>query len=60
MMSTLSRPPCAAGGILLNSIEAPGVLCRERHPQISRLNSRRICVFPSVERDNPILDVAAE
>jgi hypothetical protein len=35
MLSTRSRPPWAAGGILLNSIEGSVWACRGRQPNIS-------------------------
>ena len=31
-MSVLSRPPCAAGGILVNSMDGPALLFCEWHP----------------------------
>ena len=41
IVSTLSRPPCAAGGILLNSIEGLSLLSREQQPLECTHKNRR-------------------
>src|SRR5271170_4872168 len=43
MTSVLSRPPCAAGGILVNEIAGPaGVVCERQPPNRETRNTTRV------------------
>src|SRR5215472_9842970 len=52
IVSVLSRPPCAAGGILLNSIDGPELVCRAWHPDIRRESRTKEALLSLLHRDN--------
>src|SRR5215472_6364528 len=45
MVSTRSRPPCAAGGIFVNSTDGPVSVCLVWQPAMARQNTRNGAAF---------------